>query len=144
MKEFTYFRSFQRSPAGFSAALTVVCQARQSTIRYSRRIEDKIEASGVLPCKMSSGSVRVSFSPPSGTCHTRIFASSPARETRYARQITHPAANAHTYAAHVFTYQRQAGSCQKGPSRSRSHLQNSGWWAGMSLVACQAESAEER
>lgn len=100
-----------------------------------------LKRSPVLPCKMSSGSVRVSFSPPSGTRHTRIFASSPARVMRSARQTTRSAANTHSRPTQGFTYPQQAAVCQKGPMRSRPHLQNSGWWAGPSLAVGQAESA---
>lgn len=47
-----------------------------------------------------------------------------------------------SHTIHEFTYPQQAGVCQRGPKRSRPRLQSSGWWAGLCLAACQAESAE--
>lgn len=55
------------------------------------RLQFTFKVDGFLPCRMSSGSVRVSFRPPSGTRHTRIFASSPAEmHTKlYLSEYTH-------------------------------------------------------
>ena len=71
---------------------------------------------------MTSGSVSVSVSPPSGTCHTRIFASSPANQERDGR--TH----------HITCYEdrqravRRASSC-KYPhlSSTRIHSPTASW-----------------
>lgn len=57
-------------PTDFLPPFVAVVHYRKTTVSGSDGLH--------LPCTMLSGSVIVSCSPPSGTRHTRIFASSPA------------------------------------------------------------------
>lgn len=75
-----------------------------------------------LPCKIISGSVMISCSPPSGTRHTRIFASSPACRVEtdtFTLRHSLGSQNETTGRRMLPAYPRRDGVCRKGPRRSR-------------------------
>lgn len=89
------------------------------------------------PLSTASGSCSVSCSPPSGTRHSRILASSPAAAPTQAEGDTEaeqqhgaqqPTAGCWCQ-LHQSAYQPQGAVGRRGPRRGRTPLHHSGWWA---------------